>query len=519
MSTAAEGAIYRFDGFVLDLVRGALAAENGKDVPLRHKSFQLLCLLVENAGRLLSREVIKQALWPSLIVSDDSVTQCVRDVRRALGDRAQTKLKTVLRRGYIFTAEVITTGTAHHPISYSATLLDKPSIAVLAFTNMSGDLDQEHFSDGISDDIITELSRSRSLFVIARNSSFAYKGRAVDIKQVAHELDVRYVVEGSVRRGGSGIRVTAQLIDAETGNYIWAERYDRTLDDLFAVQDEITTAVTTAILPAVADVEQQRALRKPPENLGAWEAYQRGLWHMGKFSPTDSATAQKFFDRAIAMDATFASAHAAMAMAIVLGGGTYGTLQMAAVDRLAGDYARKAIEIDPNDADGQAVVALAMFLAGSGEHVLEALSAAVAQHPNSSWANGVMGAILVRLGDLSHGRIALHRAVSLNPHDPSTALFRVQIAISYYEEREYARSVAVSKSIIERYPEYHLTYRWLAAALGKLGQAEEASAMLQKAMEIMPESFMRHVRSRPRWVRAEDYEHMLDGLRKAGWQG
>ena len=398
-------------------------------------------------------------------------------------------------------------------------LAGKPSLAVLAFTNMSGDLDQEYFSDGIADDIITELSRSHSLFVIARNSSFTYKGRAVDVKQVARELGVRYVVEGSVRRSGSRIRVAAQLIDAETSNHIWAERYDRALEDVFAVQDEITVAVTTAILPAVTDAEQRRALRKRPESLDAWEAYMRGLWHMGKFSSTDSATAQKFFDRAIAMDATFASAHAAMAMAIVLGGGTYGTLQMAAVDRLARDYARRAIEIDPNDADGQAVVALHMFLAGSGEHVLEALSAAVAQHPNSAWANGVMGAIRVRLGDLSHGRTALHRAVSLNPHDPSTALFRVQIAISYYEEREYARSVAVSKSIIERYPEYHLTYRWLAAALGKLGQVEEASAMLQKAIEIMPESFMRHVRSRPRWVRPKDHEHMLDGLRKAGWQG
>ena len=158
----------------------------------------------------------------------------------------------------------------------------KPSIAVLAFTNMSGDLDQEYFSDGIADDIITELSRSHSLFVIARNSSFTYKGRAVDIKQVARELGVRYVVEGGVRRSGSRIRVTAQLIDAETANHIWSERYDRALEDVFAIQDEITVGVTTAILPAVTDVEQRRALRKHPESLDAWEAYMRGLWHEGQ---------------------------------------------------------------------------------------------------------------------------------------------------------------------------------------------------------------------------------------------
>ena len=152
-------------------------------------------------------------------------------------------------------------------------LPDKPSIAVLAFTNMSGDPEQEYFSDGIADDIITELSRSRSLFVIARNSSFTYKGRAVDVKQVARELGVRYVLEGSVRRSGGRVRVIAQLIDAETGNHIWAERYDRAIEDVFAVQDEITNAIVAAIRPAVADAEFQRALRKPPESLGAWEAY------------------------------------------------------------------------------------------------------------------------------------------------------------------------------------------------------------------------------------------------------
>ena len=164
----------------------------------------------------------------------------------------------------------------------SSSLSGKPSIAVLAFTNMSDDRDQEFFSDGIADDIITELSRSRSLFVIARNSSFTYKGRAVDIKQVARELGVRYVVEGSVRRSGGRVRITAQLVDAETGNHIWAERYNRDVHEVFAVQDEISAAVANAVLPAISGAERQRSLRRQPENLGAWEAYQRGLWHMGK---------------------------------------------------------------------------------------------------------------------------------------------------------------------------------------------------------------------------------------------
>src|SRR5205814_4823183 len=174
-------------------------------------------------------------------------------------------------------------------------LPDKPSIAVLPFQNMSGDPEQEYFADGMVEEIITALSKIRWFFVIARNSSFTYKGRAVDMKQVARELGVRYVLEGSVRKGGNRLRITAQLVEAETGNHVWAERYDRDLADIFAVQDEITEATTIAIAPAIAHAEQQRAMRKPPETLDAWAAYQRGLWHFRRYSVADNATAQKFF--------------------------------------------------------------------------------------------------------------------------------------------------------------------------------------------------------------------------------
>jgi adenylate cyclase len=182
-----------------------------------------------------------------------------------------------------------------HGTGEALLLPGKPAIAVLAFTNMSGDLDQEYFSDGIANDIITELSRSRSLFVIARNSSFTYKGRAASIKQVAQELGVRYVLEGSVRRGGDRVRVSAQLIDAEAGGHVWADRYDRRLADVFAVQDEITDAVANAIGPAISQAERQRAMRKPPDNLDAWEAYQRGLWHQAKYNVADNTRAVHSF--------------------------------------------------------------------------------------------------------------------------------------------------------------------------------------------------------------------------------
>ena len=180
---------------------------------------------------------------------------------------------------------------------------------------MSGDAEQEFVSDGIAEDVITALSRYPSLFVIARNSSFTYKGRAVDVKQVGRELGVRYVLEGSVRKAGNRIRVTAQLVEAGTGNHVWANRYDRDLADIFAVQDEITEAVTIAIAPAIADAELQRAVRKPPDSLDAWAAYQRGLWHLSEASPDDNTIAQKFFRQAIDLDPTFAGGYSGLALA------------------------------------------------------------------------------------------------------------------------------------------------------------------------------------------------------------
>ena len=221
------------------------------------------------------------------------VTRGVRDHVRdrldlAFDDLGALELKNISRPVEAFLLRAVETSAgsvrSRSPDGRSHNLPQpgKPSIAVLAFTNMSGDLEQEYFSDGIAADIITELSRNRSLFVIARNSSFTYKGRAVDVKQVARELGVRYVVEGSVRRDGNRIRVSAQLIDAHSGNHIWGERFNRDLTDIFEVQDEITGAITTAINPAISHAERQRAMQKAPENLGAWEAYQQALWHWSK---------------------------------------------------------------------------------------------------------------------------------------------------------------------------------------------------------------------------------------------
>jgi adenylate cyclase len=398
-------------------------------------------------------------------------------------------------------------------------LPDKPSLAVLAFTNMSGDPEQEYFSDGVAEDIITELSRSRSLFVIARNSSFTYRGHAVDVKQVGHELGVRYVVEGSVRRSGSRVRVAAQLIEAETANHIWAERYDRDIEEVFAVQDEITAAISNAIIPVISGFEQQRALRRRPESLGAWEAYQCGLWYMSKCTSSDNVRAQEFFDRAIALDAAFSSAHAAFAQSIMMQGVAYGNLPVDEATRIAIDRAREAVDIDPNDGDAQAILSFALWTSGDFEQAWERATVALARNPNSPSANGIKGALLLNTGHPSEGRDAVLATLRLSPRDPRDAHLRMHIAISYYFEHNYARSVEAAQHAIARHPQHPGAYRWLAAALGQLGRANEASIALQKAIEVSSQSLDLHLRTRPAWFRPDDHEHMLDGLRKAGWQG
>jgi len=522
MDQAASDTVYQFEGFVLDLGRGTLLHPKQAEVPLRAKSFDLLCLFLTNAGRLLDRDTINQAIWPDVVVTDDAITQCVRDIRRALDDEQQRILKTVRRRGYIFDAKVTIKGEQRLAVSAveALPLPDKPSIAVLAFTNMSGDQEQEYFSDGIADEIITELSRSRALFVIARNSSFTYKGRAVDIKQVAGELGVRYVLEGSVRRSGGRVRVIAQLIDAGTGNHIWADRYDRAVEDVFTVQDQVATAVITAILPAVMDAEQRRALRKPPENLGAWEAYQRGLWHLGQFVPrTDNEQARSFFRNSVAIDPMFAPACSALAQTYMREATTYGIRQSDDLLRSAEGWARRAVDSDHGDAEAQATLARAVSMTGNHNEGRQRAALALQLNPNSAWAHYAMADALLFSGSPTEARAALIMAQRLNPRGPFAPNFMILTIISYYLERDYEKAAAAARRAVASYPALQQSYRWVAAALGQLGRTEEAHVALQRALEVSPEAFLGYVEKRPLWYRPEDYDHMLEGLRKAGWQG
>ncbi len=398
-------------------------------------------------------------------------------------------------------------------------LPDRPSIAVLAFTNMSGDAEQEYFSDGVADDIITELSRNRALLVIARNSSFSYKNRAFDVKQIAHELGVRYVLEGSVRRDGDRIRVTAQLIEAGSGTHIWAERYDRNRQSMFAIQDEITLAVIAAIGPAVADAEMRRAMRRSPTSLGAWDFYQQGLWHFAKLDPAANNQARRLFERAIELDPLFATAYAGLSRTYLWAGTRFLTMPMDEGTRLASVHARKAVELDPGDADAQAELAATLVYQGDRDNARMVAQQALAINPNCAQAQRALGAAMIFSGRLADGREAWRVFERLSPRDVDLATAHGQIAVSYYFERDYERCVETARRQLSARPDVNLTARWLAAALGQLGRIEEARVALDTVIARSAREFDVYVRNRPAFFRVEDHEHMLDGLRKAGWRG
>jgi adenylate cyclase len=398
-------------------------------------------------------------------------------------------------------------------------LPDKPSVAVLPFTNMSGDPEQEFVSDGIAEDVITALSRYPSLFVIARNSCFTYKGRAVDVKQVGRELGVRYVLEGSVRKAGSRIRVTAQLVEAGIGNHVWAERYDRDLADIFAVQDEITQAVTIAVAPAIADAERQRAMRKAPEGLDTWAAYQRGLWHLSKANPDDDTIAQNFFQQAVDLDPTFAGSYSALALVQLQTAALYQKLDPVEAQSSAEALARRAVALD--GADAEACSCLGWALQGRGElsGALAQIDRALAMSPNLAAGHGHRGATLIFSGRPKEGLAALETCIRLDPRDPFLAVRLLHIACGLYFSREYEAVIEAARRLILSYPDFPMIYRWPAAALGQLGRAAEAKEWLDKAISLAPAAFDMYVRKRVPWFRPEDHAHLLEGLRKAGWEG
>ncbi|MBN33568.1 MAG: hypothetical protein CMM46_02100 [Rhodospirillaceae bacterium] len=377
-------------------------------------------------------------------------------------------------------------------MAHSAPALpDKPSIAILAFNNMSGDPEQEYFADGVTEDIITELSKYRSIFVIARNSSFAYKGHAVDIKQIGQELGVRHVLEGSVRKSAQRVRVTAQLIEAANGNHLLAERYDRTLVDVFELQDEITETIVATIQPEPEVAERERARRKSPENLTAWDHYQCGMWHSYRAKPDDTALAESCFHDALAVDDRYATAHAGLGYCAF-----QRTLYYAENESLddratlldrAISHVRTAVEIDDRDPFGQFVLGRLYALRGDFDVAEERLRRAIELNPNFALAYHGLGYTLTLSGREEEAASLFERAPRFSPADQyhwgiySMASFN-QVPLGNHEAAvEYARKG------VRDMPNIFWARVHLISALSKLGRDDEARRAADEILKVLRE--------------------------------
>jgi TolB-like protein/class 3 adenylate cyclase/Tfp pilus assembly protein PilF len=405
--------------------------------------------------------------------------------------------------------------TVSEPIVTRA-MPQKPSIAVLPFANMSGDAGQEYFSDGITEDIITNLSRNHSFFVIARSTSFTYKGPAVDVAKVGRELAVRYVLEGSVRRAGNRARITAQLIEAASGHHLWADRYDRELADVFEVQDEIARSITGAIAPGIIAAEIRQAQRKDPNQLDAWDRIMRAHWHIRRFTQEDLAEARRLLDQAIAFDPTNSMAYADLAFArhfeAVFG---WGAGPDESHSRL-GEAARKAVAADDSDAMAHTALAIFELFSGHHEEARRRLQRALELNPNSEFARGYLGASYAFGGDYAAALPHADEAIRLSPRSPLLVLWYICKGWVALTAERYQEAVEFTEQAREANPEFPDNYAVLASAHGHLENAANARAAWQELLQRMPGLTASDKRLNRPFGSDIQRERYLEGLRKAG---
>lgn len=391
----------------------------------------------------------------------------------------------------------------------------RPAVAVLPFDNMSGDSEQEYFTDGITEDIITELSRWRHIPVIARNSTFTYKGRATDVKQIAKELGVAYVVEGSVRKGGDRIRITAQLIDASSGQHVWADRYDREIEDIFALQDEITERIVTAIDPAFRAAETQRAMRKPPKNLDAWDHVLRGTWHFSKFKKEENAAAREEFRMAIEREADFATAHASLGLTHFADAWLNWTDDRDGTFAQALEYAKNAVALDDMEVSGHQLLAAASVFLDRQDAALREARRAVELNPSLAMSWLTLGYTLTYLGQSEDAIPCLEKAIRLSPNDPANWIFFGNLSLPYLILRRYEDAFDAARRAIQVRYGYVFGRVMMTSALAHMDRIDEAKTEFAEIKRLMPNFSRAHLDLYP-FKNPSDLEHILDGLRKAG---
>jgi TolB-like protein len=516
---------YLFEEYALDTDRREL--HRGADVvSVAPQVFDLLDYLIRNRERVVSKDDLISAIWNGRIVSDAALTTRLNAARSAIGDSGEEQrlIKTLPRKGFRFVGVVHETnrptGTAilsDSDVKSSAVALalpDKPSIAVLPFQNMSGDPEQEYFADGMVEEITTALSRFKWLFVIDRNSSFTFKGRAIDIKEVGRRLGVRYVLEGSVRRASGKVRIAGQLIDAVTGAHIWADRFEGDVTEVFALQDEVTAAVVSAIQPKLLQTEIAVAARRRPETLTAYDFYLRAVQAYHSMTHEGLAEAIRLAHRALELDPRCGFV-AALAGVCHLRNVLVGSALDPESDRKeAVRLLRLALSVDDGDPDTLAMACLvSAFTVGDCESEIEMADRAVALNPNSSLAWTNRGWVY-KIAALPEEAVrSFERAIRMSPVDPRQHLTFGGMGMAFIELGRFDEAIVAGKKAQRQNPSYSGAYRCLASALAHLERDAEAREAAVRLLEVDPDFTI------SAWIARGGQSNsklLIEGLRKAG---
>ncbi|MFL6836964.1 MAG: winged helix-turn-helix domain-containing protein [Bradyrhizobium sp.] len=493
--------------------------------------FDLLIYLVENRDHVVTKHDLIENIWEGRVVSESTLTSRINAARKAVGDtgRDQGVIRTIARKGFRFVGEVREQRAGADARDRSAQLpesaaeapktqlpaLDRAAVAVLPFTNMSGEGEQEYFSDGISEDIITALSKLRWFYVIARNSSFIYKGKSVHLKQIGEELGVGYVVEGSVRKEGDHVRISAQLNDVATGSHIWAERYDRNLADVFAVQDEITQSVVAAIEPQLYAAENFRAQRKAPDNMDAWDLVMRALSHYWRVTRQDNLVAQAFLEKAISFDAHYGQALGLLAASHIFGA-HMGWQDLQEALPIAERAALAAIHADSEDPWAHYALGGVYLFNRRFDDCIAEYELALRLNPNFSPARGIYGVALAYRGRWEEGDRAARQALRLSPRDPFAAIYNGVAAYAQFVGRHYEEAIRLSREALRLRHDFVGAHRVLTAAAAMAGQDDVAKAALEALRRAQPTISLAWLETEMPFEHAEEREHYLEAFRKAG---
>jgi TolB-like protein/Tfp pilus assembly protein PilF len=504
------GSHYTFGSFVLNANAGTLVRQ-GVPIPVGYRGLLLLAAFLKRPGEILTKSDLMDAAWPGTVVEEGNLTVQIASLRKLLGPASNGTewITTVPRVGYRFAA------SAETPLPTTA-VIAPPSIAVLPFANLGDDPEQAYFADGFAEDIIVRLSRLRWLFVSARNSSFTYKGKAIDIKQTGQELGVRYVLDGSVRRSVQRLRISATLNDAETGRQVWAERYDVELADFFALQDQIAESVIAAIEPRLLAAEHERFKSGSPESLDAWGSVMKAMpyvWTWG--SAEEIATAEALLQRAIAVDPDYPRANSLMAW-IHAARVQLGWADARDVLATARAMAQRAIQRDAEDPWTHFAAGYVHMVSRGFDAAVTELSEAIALNPSFAFAHMVLGSTYGYGGLPEDGLHHLGLAARLSPRDFTQAANLATCGLCHFIARRFAEAAEFERRAVELRPNFGTAWRTYAASAGKAGDITTAAHALAESKRLQPSLSAEWVEKYHPIVRATDRAAYIEGLRLAG---